>query len=288
MTTENLEVFSDGLRAVIDTAQDAAQPHTVGLDDADSAHFVVLRPGEVAERLDTDDLQPYPRRKTGEVVLTTAAAFSSYVTKHSDEDETSIFADVESRRIVAVLDDHGGSVPGWGEHRAVLTLRHTPEWLVWAKADEKPMGQVEFAEMIEDRLVDVVEPVGADLLEVIREFHATTKATFRSAVRLDNGEQQLTWVEEVEARSGKQGDLTVPGEFVLGLAVFEGEDHYRVTARLRYRVREGRLTIGYVLSNREDVIRDSFRLVTERIADDTGLYVYEGTPRGTGTRRYLT
>lgn len=232
-------------------------------------------------RIETVDLEPFgarPARKRGKVTLHTGDAFAGYVNHHKISDATALYADVEARRIVAVLDDHisGDTSAGWGEHRAVLALRHTPEWKAWADRNGRLMSQVQFAEHVEDNILDIVEPAGADLLELAQTFQATTKVAFKSSQRLSSGEQQLTYVEEVDAKAGAKGDIVIPAEFVLALAPFEGCDTYRVTARLRYRINGGELAIGYVLNRPEDVVRDAFDQILVGVESTVELTAYRG------------
>jgi uncharacterized protein YfdQ (DUF2303 family) len=117
------------------------------------------------------------------------------------------------------------------------------------------------------------------MLELAKSFQATKGVTFRSDKRLDNGQVQVLYEETIEAKAGQRGEMTVPPVFVLALQPFEGSDTYRVQARLRYRISDGTLTIGYVLDRPEDVIRAAFDDVLAEIETTTELTAYRGTPR---------
>lgn len=267
--------------AIIDVARESVPIKPV---DRDTLYARVVPKGHEIATLDPtiwdDSFREAPRRKKGEVTLYTAAAFSAYVGRHDDE-RTTLWGDIEQDRVVAVLDDHGPdeAAPGWGEHRATLVLRHPPAWRRWLGRDGKMGTQEELAEHIEMSLPEIVSPDGATLLEVAQSFHARKNATFRSGTRLASGEVQFRYEEQVDASAGRNGELTIPETFTVALQPYEGADPFEIRARLRYRVREGHLSIGYVLERPEEALRDVFAGLVEDIARDTGIAVWEGSPR---------
>lgn len=277
-------------QVIVDTAREGIEP-TVLLD-VDSHHLVALVDANGA-RLQTVDVEQWgsrPTRKRGSLTHHTGASLARYVNAHQEGTATALYADVEARRVVAVLNDHEqhstyepdgnagvvGEEPGWGDHRATLALRHSPEWKAWTARDGQLGDQTGFAIHVDERLVDIVDPPGADLLELIQTFQANTDVAFRSAVRLDSGETQLRYEETIDAKAGRAGDMTIPNEFTLRLRPFEGSEAVEVRARLRYRVREGQLSIGYQLIRPEDVIREAFDEVLAFIETDTGIEAYRG------------
>ncbi len=244
----------------------------------------------------TTDLEQFaanPRRARGTVYPGTVDDFVKYVERFGD-DRTTVWVHAEAGRVEAVLDDHLpvhpgiaigdepvpllDAVPGHGDHRAILQLLQTPEWAVWADADGKQFNQVDFAEHIEANAKEIVEPNGADLLELAQSFHAVSSATFRSAKRLVDGQTQVQYDETINASAGKSGELKVPPEFTLAIRPFVGEPAYALTARLRYRVSSGNLSLSYLLNRPHDVVRDALEGVAKRLAE-TFPNVYVGTPR---------
>lgn len=227
---------------------------------------------------DLERFADYPLRKRGTVTVRDARSFSTYLGKHEVDGDTEIFADPGTFELVAVLDSHGRGLAGWREHRLVLGLAHTPAWKAWAKLDRQLLPQQQFAEHLEDRLVDVVRPSGADMLELAQTFHATKAAAFESSQRLSTGEVQLSYKEDVEAKAGRAGRLSIPETFDLALVPFEGAKAYKVTARLRYRLHDAHLVIGYTLERPEDVLRAAFDDVLSEVAASTESPVLLGRP----------
>lgn len=239
--------------------------------------------------LATDDhrkrLGKMPVRKTGHANLTEPTSFAHYVKAHAETGCTELFADRDAGRIVAVLNGHNRGLDimdewkaGWGDHRATLTLRQTPGWAAWTQASGKLVDQIQFAEFLEDRAADVVDPDAARLLEIATSIEATTSAAMKSASRLDNGEVKLRYEETIDARAGQAGDLTIPSRIELALSPYEGMDPYKVTARFRYRLNNGSLRLGIVIDRPEDILRAAFGDVTGLIETTTSQVVLHGTP----------
>ncbi len=230
------------------------------------------------EILDLERFQTAPRRATGTVAAATVEAFIDYVKVHYAPASTTVWVEPTKGAIVAVLDDHTAEGPFWGQHRVKLTLTPSDEWLRWARYDGKLLGQEEFAEHIEESQLDIVEPDGATVLEIAESFHATTSASFKSAKRLSSGEVQFAYVEELKASAGSKGDIEIPKSIQVVLAPFLGEDRVPIEALIRYRLREGKLAIGYKLVRPDDVVRHAIEIVAGRLRGSFER-VYLGAPR---------
>lgn len=270
-------------QAIIDAARMISTP--VALDPDKPVAFVIPHDFMVAQP-DLSAWRERPSRKTGNKSLSTLDSFIAYVQRHKTPD-TTVWAHRNSGRVVAVFDDHSAYdetpseddhlTAGWQQHTATLQLEHTPEWLYWKAKDGMLLSQTDFVEHIEGGLMEIIEPDAADVLEVAQTFNATTGATFRSSVRLQSGQQQLQYDEEVQASAGVHGEITVPTRFVLALSPWEGEEARSVLARLRFRVSSGKLSLGYFLDRPDRVIRESLESVMKQLTDAFD-NVYVGTP----------
>lgn len=262
-------------QVIVDTAFAAAEAERV---EAGEILSVMIPAGGRQEVIDLERYLDAPRRPRGTATLHTGQSLAAYVNEAGDKDDTSLYADVEKHSIVGVLNDDHGAAAGWRDRRAQLTLRTTEAWDTWTAADGKPMSQTDFAELVEDRLIDILNPPGAELLELAQTLQVNSKVNFRQSNRLADGQHQLTYEETNEASAGTLGQITVPPTFTLLLQPFEGSDTQEVTARLRYRVREGRLAIGYRLERPLDVLAEAFNEVLAQVESDTGLTAYHGSP----------
>jgi uncharacterized protein YfdQ (DUF2303 family) len=229
--------------------------------------------------IDTEQLLARPARKRGATTLFDAESFAAYYNRHS-EAGAQMYADAQASSIVAVLNGHvtDATEAGWGDHRASLKLRKTPAWLRWEALDGKIGPQQVFAEHIEVSLPDIVTPPGAEMLELAQSFQAKTAVTFESGKRISNGETKLTYREDTTATAGQKGDLTIPNEFEIGVAPYEGSARYKVICRLRYRITSGGLQIGFVMDRPEDVLRTAFDDVLAKVEEATSESALHGMP----------
>lgn len=219
----------------------------------------------------------HPDRKRGTFAVHGAESFVAYLAKHG-EPETEVWADAINARILGIVNAHGVSA-GWADHRVLYSVQHTPAWRAWTERDGKYVDQSTFAELIEDRLTDIVRPAAADMLELAQTFQATIGVRFESSKLLSSGERQLAYRETVDAKAGRAGNLEIPRDFDLALVPFEGAAAFKVTARFRYRITDGELRVGFRLNRPEDVLREAFGTVVEAIASGVDAPVFMGAPQ---------
>lgn len=232
----------------------------------------------VLETVDVERHRHRPVSKRGTVHVHTPQSLVAYVDRHLDPDESTLWGDVNGHTVTVVLNDHvsGDDVAGWADHRAVLTLERSWEWKAWTAHNEDDLSQVGLAEFLEEHVNEIVEPDGATILEVAQTLHATKGANFKSAVALQSGEQQLVWEEQVDAKAGHSGTTEIPRRFTVALRPFVGTDPVRVEASFRFRIRDGRLSLGYRLLGLEEITRTAVEQVLTEVADQTELVALEG------------
>lgn len=262
---------------IIDAAIASADPAPLG----DNGRFyAVVVPGgrEEAGHVKVIDLEAErdkfeyadkPRRKAGTYKVHDAASLVAYLDKHADAD-TEVWADTVAAKITGVLDANGNTGiddARHEQHRVEYSVLYTEAWKAWKALDGKLVDQSAFAEHIEDRAIDIVRPSAADMLELAQSFRATSDVTFKSSKRLSSGERQLEYREQVDAGAGRDGQMEIPETFDLGLKPFEGAEAFKVVARLRYRIVNGHLAIGYKLERPEDIIRDAFLSVVQKVQE---------------------
>lgn len=216
-----------------------------------------------------------PDRKRGIVIVGDADSFSRYFNAHASG-HSQIYARINPPRFVGVLNDHGTDSAGWQDHRVAYDCPFSVEWKEWAGSDKKTMKQAEFADFIERNLPDIVEPTGADMLEISRTLEAKKKVNFASGIRLANGQTELTYEEEIQGTSAK-GKLQIPEIFKIGIAVLEGGEPYQVEARLRYRITDASLVMWYELVRSHKIIEDAVNAVWEHIGVETNRRIYNGS-----------
>ncbi|WP_432846014.1 DUF2303 family protein [Amycolatopsis sp. CA-161197] len=261
------------------------KPEPYELDDESSIVVARVRNDESVQVHDLEVHLFEPRQPRGRAIVHDPGDFAGYAIRLADEDTTTVWADLNAGTVTAVLDDHAHSDrAGWRRHTVTLDLQPDPDWQEWEAADKKLMGQAEFAEFLEQRLHTIASPPAADLYEVAVSLQATRSASFRSGVRLANGDTQVAYDEETTAKAGSKGNLEIPDSFTVRLAPFAYTDPVEVVAKLRYRIEQGRLKIGFVLIQPHVKRRDAFASIVGRLRDElklsdgTALPVYLGAP----------
>lgn len=184
---------------------------------------------------------------------------------------TTIFADPNTSCLRAVIDYHEYDDPGRCAHSIRYDVPWSEQWGRWRAIDGKAMSQVDFAEFIEENLQDIVEPEGATFLDLVTGLQAKKRISFESGVRLQDGTNQLTYAEDVEAKG--RGNLLVPSEFAIGAPIFFGGESYRVRCLLRYRIDEGRLIFIIKIHRRQFIEQTAFQHICQTVAEITGIPV---------------
>ncbi|WP_327592496.1 DUF2303 family protein [Streptomyces chartreusis] len=263
------------VQAVTALAQQALAPKQVG----PGGIYLVARADGSVETVDLTGPEHTGKlaRKRGTATVRDSASFLTYYAKHHD-DNTEVYSDVEALTVTAVLDAHTGDTARFGDHRLVLSLRRTKAWQDWLHLDGHLVSQDQFANFLEDQLPYLETPDSATMLEIAQSIKAHTKSEFQSSSRLQNGERKFSFVEDVKASAGTKGDIAIPETFVIALPPFEGADAYRMTARFKYRIDRGQLTLGFKLEQPEERAKAAFADVLAAIAEGVGTPILNGSP----------
>jgi uncharacterized protein YfdQ (DUF2303 family) len=183
-------------------------------------------------------------------------------------------------RFVAVLNDHSDAGPGWCDLRAVFNPRPGVEWARWIGANRKPFAQSEFAAFLEDNLADVAAvdglPTGSQMLELALNMEAQQERRLRSSVRLQSGGVELVYVDKDDDATTAR--LRVFDRFAIGVAPFLGGERYQVTARLRYRAKDGAVTFWFELVRPDLAFADALGAMVKAIEAQADLSVLYGEP----------
>lgn len=270
----------EAIDALLQAARAGSVPVTLYSNDTRRHVYLPVGGGGAGEMriIDQEAGAATPYRKRGTVLVFDAASFNRIIADNSDAGNAVIYIDRDPAKpaISAVLNGHSDEGPGWGDFRVHLTPRPTPQWTKWRGIDGKMLPQAEFAEFIEDNLADIVDPPGAQALEIASHLEATRSASFKSAIRLNSGAVQLQNLEDLDAKVGP-GRIEVPTLFKLALAPFQGIPAYAVEARFRYRIADGRLLLGLKLQRIEDVMRAVLDDIVGQI-DAPSAAIVEGIP----------
>ena len=229
-------------------------------------HQVVLTGAANLRVIDMEEYLPDPIRIREVVSVNDPGSLLEYI-KRQATGSTVLYADSDRRQIVGVLDHHQLAAPSWGSHRVRMQLALSEEWKAWKDKDRQSFSQEDFSEFLEDRAEDIISPQAAALIEMVQLFRATKSANFRRAVNLANGQNEIVWEENIQAKVGA-GEDTVPDKLKLALPVFSDSDlRVSLDARVRFRLREGKLSWHFALVRSESALRAAWSEVLQQIAE---------------------
>jgi len=264
VTTESLELIRAGAALT--------QPHLV-----DGHAYAVLPAGYAIH--DLEYLQEQPSRQKGTIHAHESDSFIRLVQRYQSE-AAIVYADLGRGVITAVLNDttENGVDAGHRDWRISYVPPVSDAWKRWTAANGKRMSQVQFAEFIEQNLINIYEPSSADVLELATSLSVDSTVKWSSATRLQSGNRQLQYVEESTARGGKTGVLTVPSHFVLGMPVYQGSDAIVIKALFRYRLTNGELIMWIDLEQTEEAVQVAFSELVTTIDAGIDAPVVYGVP----------
>lgn len=222
------------------------------------------------ELIDLERFAETPRRAKGTIQARTLDGVAQAIDRHRGIEAPALYHDAETLAVTVILNDHAGGgqhrEPRWRDHRITWTPTLTPEWKHWSH-NQGLHDQLRFAEIVEDGEAEIADPPVADMLEIANTLHGSHSAKYRAIGRPKTGITQLLYEETSDVKAGEKGDLSIPDEFTVVVRPFFGSDPWRVKARIRFRTKEGRLTIGYQLHRPDDVIRQAFDTHVEALIE---------------------
>lgn len=298
------------LEQVIEVARHFPRVGTGAIPDPrDNTIAPVTISAEGVNKVDPSIFDAYrvrPLRRQGAARVTRLESLIALTNRHKDADgaETVLFVDEpvlggKSGAITSVIDYHSDErEPNWLEHRVLYPFPLSPEWQAWMGQNDKPLEMIEFAQFLEDRIVDVLDPSAADtlpqeakdfikkaggklgsptkLIEISRSLQVNENSRVKSAQTLSSGERQIVFETEHTDAAGQPVD--VPSLFLIAIPVFANSPvAFRMIVRLRYRVRGG-ISFFYEVWRPDIVLKAAVDEAVAQAAAQTGLPVFYGTP----------
>lgn len=249
----------------------------------ESAPFVIVPEGYSVH--DLESMLPAPIRKRGTVTVTTPESFNDYSKRHGSMSNCVIYASVDAEKsqcsMIAVLNDSGEDAPSWRDHRCQFSPKQSVEWGRWMSKNAVKMDQATFAAWLEENLGDVASvdgsPSGTQILEMALAFEATAEKRLKSRINLQSGGVRFEYVEDEDKDT--RVSMQVFERFTLALPVFDGSNEaYPVTARLKYRDNQGKVSFWYELIRPDRAFKTAVQSALDQIKASTGFPVIFGTP----------
>ncbi|WP_288951552.1 DUF2303 family protein [uncultured Paracoccus sp.] len=260
----------------LDAAIEAARIASPVISGPDGRTHVAL-----PERIKLHDItDPYrlPSRVRQNITVDDRVSLSAYANRYKS-DRSIIIADFDALTISARLDWHEHNqgeqfpAPGHNAHAVTLALRPSEEFSRWDEMEGKIHPQAEFARFLEENSVDVETPEAATMIEISRDFEATVNQTYKSSVRLDNGDRKLLFENESKVQEG----VIIPEKFTLLIPIYNGEEPEVLTCLFRWRaLGGGAVGLGFQWHRVEYQRRAHFAQIATMASEETGLPVYMG------------
>jgi uncharacterized protein YfdQ (DUF2303 family) len=239
-------------------------------------HVFVPERWRMTEVPDASFLPPWTTQR---VTVDNRASLVNYANRFSDP-RSILIADYDALTISARLDwhpnnsdteAHGKAAPD--DHSVTLKLRQSEEFVRWDAMEGEFHEQETFARFLEENSTDVGFPEAATMIEISRDFEATVGQSYKSSVRLDNGDRCLRFESETKALN----DVIVPQKFTLDIPIYNGEEPDILTANFRWKASGGgAIRLGFQWHRVEYQRRAHFAAIAHAAADETGLPVFMG------------
>jgi len=286
---DNSEIITSETQAIIDLAS-KIQP--IEIASRYNTRRVALPPGWKLEDRDDEKLMSIPARKKGSISLNDTESFIAYVNRHKDPEYTTIYcySDYSTSKInfSCIFNDHGRHIEdsdtqNWRDFRATHNPQLSEEWKRRVEDNSDVDGtrkftQSELAQFLEENLNDIAVvdgmPTGTDLLEMATSFEANQDMRFKSAIRLQNGGVNMSFMQNDDDQTLVR--MKMFEKIAIGIPVFWGGDAYQITARLRYRVRDGRLIFWYELIRSDKVLEHATKGLIDKIKTETEVPLFIG------------
>lgn len=300
------------LESAVETAEKIARPaFGFAQDPRDgTAAPIILMPGSNGqpgryEIIQPSALDPYRSHPVALQGNATSTRLDSFI-KHTERFATTatvIFANDDPQRpsLTTIFDYHGATEPIASpdnlKHRLTYRFPLSEEYVAWTSKNDAKMTMIDFAQFLEDHIVDVsadteatsdgakdfVAAVGgkmaspSKLMEIARGLQVNETSQVREVRNLSSGEAELVFTaEHVDANGAK---LNLPNLFVICIPVFaRSPDYYRLIARLRYRKSSSGIVFWYELWRPDLVFEQAFSEACDHVAAETGLPLFFGTP----------
>jgi uncharacterized protein YfdQ (DUF2303 family) len=245
-----------------------------------------------------------PERRRGTANVTTLESFIELTKRYKDAD-SAMFCDptMNAASLTAVINYNRNGAEAaqrFGDHKVHYTFPYSDQWEKWNEVDGEWMMMSQFAEFIEDNVLDIIQPEQIDpnkgiaqalraldvspgtpeqIIALSKGMKLNVRKTFNQAIDLNSGEVQFQF--DVANSNKDNMPVVAPGAFVIAIPVFRQGDPLQVGVRFRYR---GPENMGDVLKFRCDLYRldHVFDMALQEALDEaikeTELPLYLGSP----------
>ncbi len=224
-----------------------------------------------ADVMRMEDALPNPVRIKTHRAFEEPDSFVAYV-KDFKDGNTRLYGDPDAFHISAVFDDDQRGDPKWGDHRAQLQLKLSPEWNQWMEACKESLLQRDLADFFDEHLEQIAEPDASELLSDIRSVHVSSNSKFASA-QMEGGDIAFTYNTETTAGATTSRGK-VPSRLTLLIAPFRSWEPVQMTVTLTFHFSKEKELMFVLRAHKSDqLVNASFNDVRNHIQAAAGLPV---------------
>lgn len=217
----------------INAIRDLAYAHRTQevLDNTQAKSFQVIVPKDYAV-VDLEKFDDNPNRFRGTFKTHLISEFVSYVNEHGNG-ATSVFVDAEKSTAMAIIDLSGATL-GWGDHRANIELKKTPEYKALVELMLSGLTQDGFIDFVEDFAPNIsffsddTTVITSAAITAIRKLTVSTQSDTTSEA--GDFKASLSKTDQIEV-SSKAGMM--PTGFYFTCVPYEGMEPVQFDCRLR-------------------------------------------------------
>lgn len=212
----------------------------------------------------------------GKYTFTRQSSFIDYVNEHKSVG-TRVYVP-SALSFLAVINHASHGDPQWNNHTAELQLKQTAEWVTWKGANQRSMNQRDFAQFIEDNMKDVVNPVGAALLDLLRTIKLTQTLEIGGEVNERGDLTSQMFDIKAKNSAGAKMDVELPGNFTIAIAPYEDGAVLTIDCRLRFKIDPPKMTFSYEIRHIDKIEREAVDKIAANIKQAVQLPVWYGNP----------
>lgn len=212
--------------------------------------------------IDTEQYEKCPNRFRGQFTTHLISDFVDY-TNSNGSANTGIFVNTDKSTATAVINMGSSSAPEWGDHKASLTLKKTPEFAKLLANIDTKLDQLAFIDLVEDypecfSFIDGTDDTKMMALPTaiatIRKL--TVSQASETTIEASDFAANLSSTDKIEFKA--QGNIPPKGFFFI-CHPYEGLSEIRFEGRLR------------AISDGKEVKLKYRILALDRIIDDIGV-----------------
>lgn len=223
-----------------------------------------------------EHLLPRPLRDKTQRELLTVESFNEYV-KRFKQPSSSIYTKKNSGGyvIIAEIDHRTETETAWHSHSAAIGLKYSEPLQRWIELNKRQLSQDKFADLLEERALDIKSPSAAEILELAQSLHVTRNLSVKSMVRSNRSANSISFNQDQSLKAGRDGNLELPTSFIIDIEPFaRHREHCQIKALLRPRIEDDKPVFTYELQLVEESIEEALGVILNAIGIQTSLPVY--------------